>query len=190
MDSKTFFIRDYKKFYIQTGVAAVDTKATYGLIAKSNPYPILPQPKSPYSNNWPDEDGEEEYLTNMYYESFEFKVEFYISCEPTISTAGVVTETAKEKMRDQIYEFFDAIEGREFLTYDEYSGLGFGGVRYAGYEEGDYLSRPKVVSYTNASSQTATITADVCRTTFTVTFKVNEPTSRKTLSNGVIVDLT
>ena len=45
----------YKPFYIQTSVddVAIDT-TQWGLVAKSNPFPILPTPKAPYKNEWKD----------------------------------------------------------------------------------------------------------------------------------------
>ena len=51
-------ISNYKPFYIQTASdnSAIDT-LTWGMVAKSNPYLALPKPKTPYKNEWKDENG-------------------------------------------------------------------------------------------------------------------------------------
>ena len=72
------FINDYKPFYIQTtGDAAAWSTTDYGLVAKSNPYPVMPSPKEPYKNAWKDENGDDEYVTEMYYEAQTISVKFY-----------------------------------------------------------------------------------------------------------------
>ena len=50
-------IANYKPFYIQYGelTTAKDTKAEWGMVAKTNPYPLLPTPKDTYNNDWKDE---------------------------------------------------------------------------------------------------------------------------------------
>ena len=72
-------ILNYKPFYIQTDAdsEAIDT-TEWGLVAKANPYPLLPTPKQPYKNEWLDEDGDDEYNAQMHYEAIEFDVSFYI----------------------------------------------------------------------------------------------------------------
>lgn len=148
------FIRGYRPFYIQT---SSDAKAwgteAYGLVAKSNPYPVMPSPKTPYSNDYKDGDGDDEYVGVQYYESQEFSVKFY--CK--VPGGG-----ASEKMlRDQILAFFEKIKQGDFCIYDSYTGIGRRGVRYAGYEEDSFLARD-----------------GFARAIFTVKFKVNDPVTR------------
>ena len=158
-------ILDYKSFYIQTDA---DTKAVntteWGLVAKSNPYPILPQPKEVYKNEWLDENGDDEYNAQMYYESFEFKIDFFVKCYTNGSTSAEAT------MASQINAFFNKIKVGEFRIYDSFAGLGWRKVRYAGYEEGEFKKGK-----------------DWARLIFSITFKVNDPITRMRLSNDSIV---
>ena len=94
-------IANYKPFYIQTDAdnTAIDT-TTWGMVAKSNPFPVLPQPKEPYKNEWLDEDGDDEYTVQMHYEAIEFDVQFYIK------TLG---ENAESDLLSQLSAFFEHI---------------------------------------------------------------------------------
>ena len=156
-------IIDYKPFYIQTDAdeVAVDT-TQWGLVAKSNPFPILPTPKDPYKNEWLDEDGDDEYNTQMYYESFEFDVTFYVK------TLGSDSE---QVLRGQIESFFSKIRNGEFKIFDSYTGLGRRKVRYAGYSEEDFKKNDKW-----------------SRAIFSVTFKVNDPITRIIFNSGKLVE--
>jgi hypothetical protein len=159
-------ILDYKPFYIQTDVDASAINTTeWGLIAKSNPYPILPQPKEVYKNEWLDENGDDEWCDKMYYESIEFTVSFYIKA---FDSEG---KTAKELVRNQIDDFFAYIRDGEFRIYDSYNGIGRRKVRYAGYEEDQFTSRN-----------------DWAKAIFSIKFKVNDPVTRMVLSNNSIVE--
>lgn len=177
-------ITDYKPFYIQrtqmqtsdegeeievdVDATALDTSVQWGLVAKANPYPALPTPKTPYSNSFNDENGDDEYLDAVRYQSFEFEVEFYVKA---FSTA---TSSAADVLRQQVQSFFNHIKTGEFKVYDAYTGLGRRKARYAGYKESDggYVMRD-----------------DWARLIFTVTFKVNDPITAMTLSDGVIVKI-
>lgn len=160
-------IVDYKPFYIQTDAdtTAVDT-TEWGLVAKSNPFPVLPTPKEPYKNEWLDEDGDDEYNAQMHYEAFEFSVTFYVKA------FGSNAETV---LLSQVNEFFSKIRQGEFKIYDSYTGLGRQRVRYAGFDEEEYKRRFKG-------------TSSWARAIFTVTFKVNDPTTRIVLSGGKLVE--
>lgn len=160
-------ITNYKPFYIQYGenALATDTKTAWGMVAKTNPYPLLPTPKDPYKNDWKDEDGDDEYTTYMHYKGFEMEVEFYVKAvDGTTTTAAADLHTA-------VWSFFTAVREGNFRVYDAYTGLGFQRVRYAGsdFEDATFKER----------NGTATVM-------FTVKFKVNDPVTRMTLSNGVI----
>ena len=159
------FINDYKPFYIQCDgdTAAIDTAEEWGLVAKTNPYPALPTPKEPYKNEWKDENGDDEFTDAMFYEAFTFEVQFYVK---TYATTG---KSAVNVLRGQMAAFFGHIRSGEFKVYDAYTGLGRRKVRYAGYEEGEFKARD-----------------EWARLTFTVTFKVNDPETFMTLSNGSI----
>lgn len=156
-------IADYKPFYIQVGgvdSSPIDLRETYHLVCRANPYPLLPNPKTPFKNEWLDEDGDEEYTAEMYYEAFEFEVGFVIKAKATGS------QSADAVIRSYINSFFDHIRSAVFCTWDEYTGLGFRGARYAGFKEDSYKARD-----------------DWARAQFTVTFKVNDPTTRVSLDS-------
>ena len=78
--------------------------------------------------------------------------------------------TADSVLVSQIRSFFDKIKSGEFKVYDSYTGLGWQKVRYAGYSEEDFTKNK-----------------DWARAIFTITFKVNDPISRLSLSDGKIV---
>ena len=168
-------IIDYKPFYIQTDVdgKAVDTRE-WGLIAKTNPFPALPSPKSPYANDWADEDGEDEYIgitdkngdyhSGMRYESIEFDVTFYIK---------TVGEDAEKALISQVESFFDKISRREFKIYDSYTGIGRQRVRYAGFDAESYKRNMLKGS-------------GWARAIFSIKFKANDPITRITLADGVL----
>ena len=160
-------IVNYQPFYIQTDADenAVDT-TVWGMVAKTNPFPALPNPKEPFMNEWLDEDGDDEYNTQMHYEAFEFTVQFYVK---------VIGANAESVLLSQIESFFAKVKTGEFMVYDSHTGLGRKGVRYAGFNADEYKRRYKA-------------TADWARAIFSVTFKVNDPITRIVLSNGKLVE--
>lgn len=159
-------IIDYRPFYIQTDAeeGAIDT-TTWGMVAKSNPFAILPEPKEVYKNTWLDEDGDEEYTKEMYYKSLEIEVQFYVK---------TIGGNAEATLISQIEGFFEKVRDGEFMIFDSYTGLGRQKVRYAGFDEEDFKKRFKSsVSW--------------ARAIFTIKFKVNDPTTRVELSGGKLV---
>lgn len=155
------YIKGYKPFYIQNQAGeCYDTAAQWGLVAKSNPYPMLPVPKAPYYVDWKDANGDDEYAESLYYESQEISVTFYV-----IAYSG---DTSEQTLRDQIWSFFKFVRRGYLSIYDSYTGYGRSYVRYAGYtEESDGFRR----------------TDTFARAIFTVKFKVNEPTVEMTYNS-------
>lgn len=158
----------YKPFYIQ---ASSDTSASdttvWGLVAKSNPYPVLPDAKDPYKNDWLDEDGDDEYTTTMHYKPLEFSVKFYVKAFATNSDSAV------KVLHSQLDSFFDKIKHGEFKVYDAYTGLGRQKVRYVGYKEDEFAAR-----------------SNWARLIFDITFKCNDPITRMKLnsSNKIVAE--
>lgn len=157
-------MRGYKPFYIQ--VASGDGKVCHdttewGLVARTNPYTALPNPKEPYKNDWPGEDGDDEYTAQMHYEAFEMQVGFYVKC---FDFGG---QTSSAMLRSQLDAFFSAIRQGEFEVFDSYTQLGFRKVRFAGYGDEEFLSRGTWACLK-----------------FSVTFKVNDPVTRMKLSSS------
>ena len=160
-------IVNYKPFYIQGSAddAARDPRE-WGLVAKVNPYPLLPKPKKPFNNEWNDEHGDDEWNDLIYYEAFEFSVSFYIKAFD--SDEG----SAEQIIREKVDEFFSKISKGEFSVYDSYNGIGRQKVRYAGFSEDEFKRR-----------------SNYARAIFSITFKVNDPVTRMTIKNGKIVTL-
>lgn len=159
-------IVDYKPFFIQTESDTLARDTTeWGLVAKVNPYPLLPNPKDPYKNDWHDEDGDDEWCEQMHYESIEFSVSFYIKAFD--SPAG----SAEEIIREKIDDFFSLIRNGQFKVFDSYNGIGRQKVRYAGFSEDSFVRRK-----------------NWARAIFQVSFKVNDPITRMVMYNGSIVE--
>ena len=157
-------IYNYRPFYIQTeGDSAAINTTEWGLVAKTNPYPLLPNPKDPYKNEWHDEHGDEEWVERIFYESIEFTVSFYAKAYDSAE------KTAEEQLRSQIDGFFNKIKEGEFRIYDSYNGVGRQKVRYAGYSEDGFTRRE-----------------DWARAIFKISFKVNDPITRMVLRDGSI----
>ena len=158
-------IVNYKPFYIQTSSdsTAIDT-TQWGLVARVNPYPALPDAKEPYKNDWLDEDGDDEYVADMHYEAMEFSVSFFVK------TFATTTDSAVKVLRGQIDSFFSKIRNGGFKIYDAYTGLGRQDVRYVSYKEDEFKQRK-----------------NWARLIFTVTFKANDPITRVILSNNRLV---
>lgn len=157
-------IVDYKPFFIQKEGDEVARNTTeWGLIAKSNPYPLLPTPKQPYKNEWHDENGDDEWCDKMHYESVDMSVSFYIKAY------DMDDETSEQIIHNQIEDFFSYIANGTFRIYDSYTGIGRGNVRYAGYDEEEFVSR-----------------GDWSRAIFTIKFKINDPITRYINNNGKI----
>lgn len=168
------FISDYKQFFIQTesDVSAWGTDV-YGLVAKSNPYPSLPEAKEPYKNDWHDENGDDEYVASIHYKAFTFSVQFYVKTFNVLNGQGVVTKSAEQVLREQMDSFFNKIKTGEFKVFDSYTGLGRQKVRYVSYsEDNGFVARD-----------------DWARLIFKVTFKVNDPMTSMKLLNGSIVSV-
>lgn len=157
-------IVDYKPFFIQKEGDEVARNTTdWGLVAKSNPYPLLPTPKEPYKNEWHDENGDDEWCKEMRYEAVEMSVSFYIKAYDT------ETESSEQVIHNLIEDFFSYIGSGTFKIYDSYTGIGRANVRYAGYEEEEFVSR-----------------ANWSRAFFSIRFKINDPVTRYIISNGKI----
>lgn len=139
----------YRPFLIQgaSDTSAKDSLAEWGLVAKSFPFKVLPAPKEPYKNEWYDEDGDDEYNSQMFYESYEISVDFLMSAQTS------------EEIVLSMKSFFNYIRNGEFMIFDTYSQIGRRGVRYAGYEENAFKYRE----------------GGVCYAIFSVRFKVNDP---------------
>lgn len=167
MPKANISISNYKPFYIQRegDSVAMDTRERWGMIAQVNPYPLMPDPKECYNNDWKDEDGDDEYNSVMHYQAMEIEVQFYLKA------VASATNTAAAELRSLVNSFFDTIKQGEFLIYDSYTDCGFKKVRYAGFNGEEYKARN-----------------NWARSQFVVKFKVNDPVTRVHMVNGAIVE--
>lgn len=158
-------IKNYRPFYIQTSsdVSAIDT-TMWGLVAKTNPYNALPEPKETYTNDFKDEHGDDDFTDKIFYKPLEFSVSFYVKC---FDTEG---KSAQRLLHEQIDAFFAKIKEGEFKIYDSYTGLGRQDVRYVGYESEEFKARDNWAKHV-----------------FQVHFKANDPITRIVLSDGVLI---
>lgn len=160
-------ILDYKPFYIQVDGSSVARDTTeWGLIAKVNPYPLLPNPKDPYKNEWFDEHGDDEWCDKMFYQPIDFSVSFCVMAYDTPN------KTAEVLIREAIEDFFSLIREGQFKIFDSYSGIGRQKVRYAGYSEEEFKRR-----------------GDKAHAIFEIHFKANDPITRMGLVNGQITQI-
>lgn len=152
-------ILNYHPFYIQNGSesSAWDTR-DYGLVAQAQPYPDNYEAKDPYKNDWFDEDGDDEYVAPLKRKAFEYTVKFYIR-----DASFDAINTYKEAFRAKITQ-------GEIKIYDSWQGRGFQHVRFVK-DNVDQREEEK----------------DYVWMIFSATFKVNDPSTKMTLSGGAIV---
>lgn len=155
---------DYKPFLIQgaSDTSAKDSLAEWGLIVKSFPFKVLPDPKEPYRNDWHDEDGDDEYNVQMFYEAYEITADF------------LMTADSPGEMVLSLRTFFDYIRNGEFKILDTYTGIGRRKVRYAGYSESAYKWRE----------------GRICYAQFSLRLKVNDPVTFIHNNSGVLEEVT
>lgn len=158
-------MKGYKPFYIQAtaDITATDT-TEWGMVAYSNPYPALPDAKEPYRNDWLDDNGADEYVTNIHYKPIEFSVKFYIK------TFANENDSAVKILHEQLDMFFQKVQNGYFAIYDSYSGIGRRMVRYVGYKEVEFKSR-----------------SNWAMLIFEISFKCNDPITRMKISGNKIV---
>ena len=150
-------IKDYKPFYIQTDsdTAAIDTASSFGMVAKSNPYPLLPEPKDVYTNEWKDEDGDDEYIPaeGLKMSAYEMSVKFGMKGDK-----GTANKNLKA--------FLDYLRGGTMKLYCDYTKIGRQNVRFVSIGEDATLAR-------DAGGDLLIIK---------ITFKVNDPVTDITLT--------
>jgi len=160
-------ISNYKPFYIQTAsdLTAWDT-TTYGLVAQTQPFPDNCEVKEPYKNDWLDENGDDEYVAAMRRKAFEFTVKFYIKAFPTTgnhpASAISIINSYRNTFRSKL------IPG-EFKIWDSWQERGFQKVRFVKDEV-----------------ETREVEDDFAWMIFSVTFKVNDPSTAMKYSDSTI----
>lgn len=164
-------IRSYAPFYIQREAdsSAIDIRSTYGVIIMIHEHPSKRKVKTPYKNDWKDRDGDDEWNNVLNYEAFTLRLKCVIFTKDSDSDA------AREELKTAVWVFQESIRDGEFKIYDDWTKYGFQKVRIEEFQEigdGDFDEKD-----------------GHCRLIFTVTLKVNDPTTRMALSGGSIVEV-
>lgn len=151
-------IRNYKPFYIQTesDASAWDTR-DYGMIVQEQPFPDNYEVKEPYKNDWLDEDGDDEYTAIMPRKAFEHTIKLFIQAD-TISQLNTLRESFRNK-----------IKSGSFKIWDSWQERGFASVRFV-----------------SDSVESRRITDDFARMIFSLTLKVNDPSTPVSFENNII----
>lgn len=163
-------ISDYAPFYIQKDgdANATNILSTYGVIVKDSGYPMNRKAKEPYKNDWKDRDGDDEWNTVMHYEAFTYTIECAIF---TRNVNGVAA--ARQELETAVRAFENFIRNGEFKFYSAYHNFGF--------------RKARIEEFSSPGSSGFSTFADTARVIFSVSFKVNDPTTEMTFSNNQIV---
>lgn len=158
-------IRDYAPFYVQGGTdaTATDILQAYGVVVQKPDYPISRTPKDPYKNTWFDEHGDDEWLGAMYFQAFNFKLQCVVLGEDE-------TSASHEAVLAQIRDFQTKVGSGELKVYDSWNKTGFQKVRLSSFSDASFESF-----------------GGRCRAFFSVEFKVNDPMTSVSFTNGAIV---
>jgi hypothetical protein len=163
----------YRPFLIRKqadGAATYNSAKEWNLYCSSFPFKIFGEAKAVPSRSWNDEDGDEEYIPpTLYVQSYEIDVEF--ACRGN-----------KESSYSNIMNFLKYITGRDLendsTTYgstlqiqDLYTGIGRQRCRYSKMETKGH----EIYDVLDDSVEEEVLT------TFTLTFKVNDPVTDITL---------
>lgn len=163
-------ISDYAPFYIQrdSDATATNILSTYGVIVKDSGYPMNRKAKEPYKNDWKDRDGDDEWNTVLHYEAFTYNIECAIF---TRNVNGVAA--ARQELESAVRAFENFLRNGEFKFYSAYHNFGF--------------QKARIDEFSALGSAAFSTFADTARVIFSVSIKVNDPTTDMTLSNNQIV---
>jgi hypothetical protein len=130
----------YEKIYIQkmgTSTTMKETSVDFGLYGMEIPFHLGGEAKELPSNDWPEYDGEEEYVPTggLPLQAYEIKVRFGFKNDGNTSATGY--KTARKAMRD----FRDYLTGRDaaggvwMYILDEHTGIGRQKVRFVSMDD-------------------------------------------------------
>jgi hypothetical protein len=120
-------ISGYKPFYIQpeSGSTATDTKAAWGLVAKSDPVPVMPNAKEPFREKTPQENGDMGFAA-VRLQPIDFRAHFFIKAYDSAPLS------AQEILLSRLLAFRTLLTSDRLLVLDSYTDFGKAKVRYAG----------------------------------------------------------
>lgn len=169
---------EYKEhIYLQKmeeGATCYDTIEQWGFWGKDVPFQAVGEVKEPYSNDWFDEDGDDEYIPDkLMMKGYEMEVEFgHRYYEKQTTGGGTTTDTTK----DDLAAFIKYLTGKdgsgvEMMMYCTWTGIGRQKVRFAGIND-----KAEFVKDGNS-----------CALMVKMRFKVNDPVTDVAVSDGVLV---
>lgn len=161
-------IRGYAPLYIQrdSDNAAVDIKATYGVVIKQHNYPIQMKVKEPYKNGWKDEHGDDEAKAPLHIQATEVEYECAILSQDPDSA------TARSELSERVRTFRKFLISDYFKMWDDYTKFGFTDVRL------EEIPQPDENAFKALGTN--------ARVIFKMRIKVNDPLTEVQFSNGVI----
>ena len=165
----TPFVLDYSPFYFaakSTGIAN-DTRQ-WGMIAKSDPHPVLPDAKDGYVEKYPWLNSTTAPAQSLFFKATEFEVEFYVKTFAA-SYQGSDFE-ANELLLSYLWAFRNFITGTRLMTLDSFTDVGYADVQYMGGEIKEFLARE-----------------DWARAILSVRFRANDPLTAVSYDNGYLV---
>lgn len=148
--------KKYKAFLIQNSNsgAPIDTNSEWGVLVKSCPFKLLPEPKEFATNDWVGEDGEDVFFPDkIAYKAYDLSVTFV--CVAQHGTANF-----------KIKSLWDYLQSPPLKFYDTYTGIGRQNIYYKSFN-------PQSLYRKDGDN-------DVVE--FTMTFRVCDPVSDIVLS--------
>lgn len=179
----------YKKFYIQQYTASgstetdgtiVDTQAQFGVVCQECPFQYLPEIKELPKRDWNDEDGDDVYMPTdgLKFKAYDMEVKFlYVGTGYVKQDETVVSKEAE--MKEKISGFINFIYGKNaggsplLKIYDEYTLTGRKGVHCISIDN-------ELIAYDDRNNNVIG--------SFKAKFRVTDPATRMTYSNGKITE--
>lgn len=179
---------DYKKLLIQqyhmnglavvNHAAAIDTQATYNVVCQECPFKMLPESNELPKREWFDQDGEDVYIPTdgLKFKAYDMEVKFIYEGTGYKKNQTVVSKEAE--MKEKVTGFIDFLYGRntdgypQLKIYDEYTLTGRQGIYVLSVDN-------EMLAYDDRNNNVIGV--------FKVKFRVTDPVTRMTYSNGNIV---
>lgn len=160
----------WKNFYLQRmGVDGTGQKypvcesvETWGVFCKDIPFRIVGDVKEPVKRTWPDEHGDDEFIssTGLLLEAYTIKVEF--GCKLISASQSAIYGVAVDDVRKNVNKFIKYLRSSGMLKmYSSHTGIGRQNVRLKSVEDN--------AKWQNRDGEQWLI--------FNVVFKVNDPST-------------
>lgn len=139
----------------QRGDDVMSLNKDWRMVACDVPVKRVADMKEPYKNDWPDEDGDEEWTSEPHYEAYEWEL--------TLAARSVWLNLTTAEIRN----FVSWLTAGEFMIWSEHGNIGRQHVRYAGYSDDASMLKRRILL--------GGVDRDEWVVTFKVRLKVNDP---------------